>query len=324
MKWYSPIAMPDYPFQIDHQTPIIALGSCFAAHIGQRLLDRKFDIQLNPTGILYNPASLQQSFMRLQQGNPFTVDELFYANGLWHSFAHHGRFSHANRSQALAQMNAALASGHQQWQRAGVIIVTLGTAWAYRHKSKDIIVANNHKQPAADFERKLLSPIQIVAYLSAMIEATNQPAIAPHWLLTVSPVRHLKDGAIGNNRSKAHLLTAVHEVVARYDNVHYFPGYELLLDELRDYRFYDTDHVHPSAESIDHIWSRFSAALFSEETSTINQRLMAIRKAMLHRPLHPEGPDYETFKAKQLKQIKAIADQYSFLDLADWTAYFKS
>lgn len=300
------------------------MGSCFAAHIGQFLQERKFNIQLNPTGILYNPASLQQCVVRLQQGDPFAADELFYANGLWHSFAHHGRFSHADRSQALAQMNAALADGHHQWQRAGVIIVTLGTAWAYRHKEKDTIVANNHKLPAADFERVLLSPRQIVAHLSAMITATSKSANPPHWLLTVSPVRHLKDGAIGNNQSKAHLLTAVHEVVARYDKVHYFPGYEILLDELRDYRFYDTDHAHPSAEAIGHIWSRFSAAFFSEETSTLNQRIMAIRKAMLHRPLHPEAPGFATFKAKQLAMIAAMAEQYPFLDLADWTAHFKA
>lgn len=300
------------------------MGSCFAAHIGQFLQERKFNIQLNPTGILYNPASLQQCVTRLQQGNPFTADELFHANGLWHSFAHHGRFSHADRSQALAQMNAALADGHHQWQRARVIIVTLGTAWVYRHKEKDTIVANNHKLPAVDFERVLLSPTQIVDHLSAMITATSKSANPPYLLITVSPVRHLKDSAIGNNQSKAHLLTAVHEVVARYDKAHYFPGYELLLDELRDYRFYDTDHMHPSAEAIGHIWSRFSAAFFSEETSTLNQRMMAIRKAMLHRPLHPEAPGFATFKAKQLAMIAAMAEQYPFLDLADWTAHFKS
>ncbi len=322
MKWFTPIQLPDYPFSIDHQTPVLAVGSCFAEQIGQRLVDLQFDAVLNPFGILYNPASVQRCFSRLATGEPFTEADLFAHNGLWHSFLHHGRFSAATQAEALEKMNAALAKGHQQWQKADVIIVTLGTAWAYRHKASCQIVANNHKQPQQHFDRELLTAEQIQGLLQSIIGPTLERNTPPQWLLTVSPVRHMKDGAVGNNRSKAHLLTAVHEMVSQTEQVHYFPGYELLLDELRDYRFYTADHAHPSTEAVDHIWSRFGQVLLPEATQALNGQLKALRKAMQHRPLHPGTAAEQTFKQQQRARLDELEQQYPFLDLSSWRDAF--
>lgn len=314
--------MPAYPFAIDHQTSILAIGSCFAEHIGQRLIDLKFDIVLNPFGIVYNPASIQRCFSRLESGKAFTEEDLFMHDGLWHSFQHHGKFSAPEKEGALAKMNEALALGQEQWQKAKSIIVTLGTAWAYRHKASCQIVANNHKQPQQDFDRELLTVEQIKSLLQSIITPTLRREDPPQWLFSVSPVRHLKDGAIGNNRSKAHLLTAVHNLVDEIETVHYFPGYELLLDELRDYRFFTSDHAHPSEEAIAHIWDQFGGAFFSESTHQLNRKLGFLQQAMAHRPLHPDTDAYRNFRAQQVAQIDQLSTAHPFLELSDWRNYF--
>lgn len=322
MKWYSPIQLPEYPISIDHQTSVFALGSCFAEHIGQRLIDLRFDAVLNPFGSVYNPASVQRCFSRLASDAPFTADDLFWHDGLWHSFLHHGRFSSPDKAAALARMNRALEEGQRQLAKATVIVVTLGTAWTYRHKASCQIVANNHKRPQQEFSRELLTVGQIEALLKAIIEPTlNRPA-PPQWLLTVSPVRHLKEGAIGNNRSKAHLLAATHAVVETFDPVHYFPGYELLLDELRDYRFYAADHAHPADAAITHIWDRFGEAFFSANTWAVLQPLEEVLQAIRHRPLHPTSAAHRQFRAAQRNKIQGLAKAYPYLPLAEWLTFF--
>lgn len=323
MRWYTPVDIPAYPFNIAHTTRVLSIGSCFAAQMGTRMQQHQFDTVLNPFGIVYNPASVWRTMERLETGHPFTTDDLIEWDGWYHSFLHHGTFSATDPQSALGRMNEALVQGHERWKTAEVIILTLGTAYAYRHIPSCQIVTNNHKIPHQQFERELLTVPQITALLDKMICATTTRQDPPHWVLTVSPVRHLKDGATGNQRSKAHLITAVHDIIAQYPQVHYFPAYEIMMDELRDYRFYKTDHSHPTNEATDHIWSAFADAFFLPQTQTINTALAALLKDIAHKPLHPDSPAYRQFCHQRIERIDALMATYPFLQLDRWKDAFQ-
>lgn len=306
--------VPPADVPISHQNDISALGSCFAEHIGRRLQGYKFRVALNPFGILYNPVSMAEALERLRSGTPYEPGDLFFHQELWHSFDHHGRFSFPDREQALQAINEALAQGAAMLQQTDRVLLTFGTAGVFVVRDRGRIAANCHKLPGQAFERRRLSVGEIADRLSPVFEQLKAQSPGLHIVLSVSPVRHLREGFVENQRSKAALLLAVEELCRRHDFAHYFPAYELLLDDLRDYRFYDADMAHPAPAAIDYIWEQFAAAYFPEETRQIIAAIQKIQRAAAHRPFHPGSAAHRAFVEKMKMEMAALEERYPFLD----------
>lgn len=269
---------------IDHKRPILLLGSCFADEVGARLSAAGFEVLCNPFGTLYNPASIAACLHRAISDEAVGDDCMVFNEGLWHSWLHHGRFSHPDKSVALRDANYAIHQAHIFLQRKPLIIVTFGTAWVYRlaHEGSPMlgqVVANCHKLPAAWFVRSMMNQNEIVDMWQPLLED-----LATEVLFTVSPIRHMADGAHGNQLSKAVLLLAVEQLLA--SGRWYFPSYEIALDELRDYRFYARDLCHLSDVAVDIIWERFQSTYMSSETQQHCRRCEAQWRQSQHRPLH--------------------------------------
>jgi hypothetical protein len=313
MLWQTLVDLPPFPGVLNYRTPTLFIGSCFAAHIGNSLRQRWFPTTVNPMGTVFHPLAVAQTLQRLRSSErPFGSDDLICANGLWTTFLHHSRFSHPDPSTFLRQANEALRQGSEALQRAQYVFVSLGTSWAYRHKATQLVVNNCHKLPAAEFERFLVSPDAIA---DALTEAIRAAPVSCSWIFTVSPVRHWVDGAHGNQLSKAGLLLAVEQVRQRCPNAHYFPAYEIMMDELRDYRFYADDLLHPSAQAIEYIWQRFSAVALDDEARQIVREVEKITAAQQHRPLHPETDAYRKFKVQQEEKLRHFAARYPYITI---------
>ncbi len=309
-----PVPPSDVP--IGHPNGIVAIGSCFAEHIGARLQAYKFSLALNPFGIVYNPASMAGALDRLRTAKPYEAADLFRHNDLWHSFDHHGRFSHPDRDAALSNINTALAGGAAALHNADRLLLTFGTAGVFALRDTGRVVTNCHKLPGQTFERRRMGVAAIADALSPVFEALHTASPALRIILTVSPVRHLRDGFTENQRSKATLLLAVEELCLRHGFVRYFPAYELLMDDLRDYRFYDTDMVHPAPAAIDYIWEQFAGAFFPEETRRLVEAIHKILAAAAHRPFHPTLPAHRAFVAKLIQEMDALEAGRPFLDFS--------
>ncbi len=304
-----------YPFAIAHQDGLLSVGSCFTEHIGVRLSDFKFTNTLNPFGIIYNPISLANSLAYLVGESLFEHTDLFDYQGLWHSFAHHGRFSHPDRTQALAGMNASLHTARAALPSVNRLLLTLGTAHVFVHRESGQVVANCHKLPGSFFERRRLSPEAIVAALVTPLQQLKSKNADFQVIITVSPVRHLRDGHIENQRSKAALLLAADQLCQTFDFVHYFPAYELVLDDLRDYRFYASDMIHPDTVAVDYIWRYFSQAFFKEPTQHILRELDALQRACAHRPFHVQTSEHQAFARRQLHALEQLRTNFPWLNL---------
>ncbi len=315
-NFQTTVPIPDYPFRIGYQSHILSLGSCFAEHIGQRLSSHYFYSLLNPYGILYNPLSIARGLERLLQDAPFRQGELFQHQGLWHSFAHHGAFSHPDPEQALGRMNETYRRTQGFLLTADRLALTLGTAFVFIYRPSGEAVANCHKLPGSAFERRRLSPREVIAALEPILyELKNrQPGLEA--ILTVSPVRHIRDGLVENQRSKAALLLACGELCRQLPFAHYFPSYEIVMDELRDYRFYAADMIHPSEVAIDHIWQRFGQAFFDESTRRLMQRIGKAVAASRHRPFHLRSEPHQQFVRQQLEIIAQLEREFPFLNMS--------
>lgn len=305
------------PFALSYEHQTLGLGSCFAVHIGRRLQKYKFPVQNNPFGILYNPASMRRAIERLRSGEPYGPDDLFEQNGLWSNFDFHGSFSHFRPETALEAMNRALQSGRAQLAGSRRLILTFGTAFVFEHLEQEKIVANCHKVPASQFRRYRLGVEDIVTPWVSLLEELKKDQPDLRVILSVSPVRHLRDGLVENQRSKATLALALEEICRRLDYAHYFPAYELLLDDLRDYRFYDRDLSHPNDLAVDYIWDHFRQTYFDETTDRIFQQVQKIVAGSEHRPLHPGSPGRRQFVAQQLDRIQNLRQTYPFLDFSE-------
>ncbi len=300
---------------LTHSDHIVCMGSCFAEHIGSRLDSLKFQVLQNPSGIVYNPVSVTRILERRSSGYPFAEDEIFQDQGLWHSFEHHGRFSHPDRNTMLRQINEALQKAHSFLKTTNRLIITLGTANVFVNKRSGEIVANCHKVPAAEFIRRRLTVKEITDTLSCTFAKIKQQLPELQIIVTVSPVRHLRDGLIENQRSKATLLLSLEEVASTLDYVFYFPSYEILLDDLRDYRFYEEDLSHPNRFAIDYIWEYFENAFMDEDTKVLNKRLRQLNEAISHRPFHPDSPAHQVFIRNTLEGLSELKSRYPFLQL---------
>lgn len=305
-----------FPFRLTHQQAVLCYGSCFAEHMASRLQERKFKAQLNPFGITYHPLQIAAGLSALLQGHTLTSTDLFQHNELWQTFEFHSQFSHPEKEQALQQMNDSLRGAAQFLQQVDLLIVTLGTAYGFIEKETGKLVNNCHKLPADHFTRKRFQPGEIILPLEKALLGLKERRPTLEVLLTVSPVRHIKDGMLENQRSKAALLLTVADLAERLEFVHYFPAYELVMDDLRDYRFYSGDMVHPNELAVDYIWSYFQTALFEASTQQLVLQIEKIKRASLHRPFHPNTKSHQAFLKNQLTKIQEIQMRFPELDFS--------
>ena len=267
MEFTTPVQIPPSTIRIGYEHRTMIFGSCFAEAIGQRLSDLLFPVDLNPFGILYNPDSIAAAIRRLMDGNLFTADELTRYDDLYHSLLHHGSFSAPTADECLEQINARLSAGAEFLAAADRIIVTFGTSYVYRWKGTGAVVGNCHKMPDSYFRRERLSVDEIADTWLPLMDCIHRRRPTLKWIFTVSPVRHLRDGAHENNLSKSVLLLAIEKLISHYPTIaNYFPAYELMMDELRDYRFYAEDMCHPSPAAIHYISDRFESTYMDAKT----------------------------------------------------------
>ncbi|WP_158840750.1 GSCFA domain-containing protein [Polaribacter sp. L3A8] len=297
---------------IDYNSKIVLLGSCFSENIGDKLTYYKFQSNQNPFGILFHPKAVENLITNAINEKVYTVDDLTFQNERWHCFDAHSNLSSADKNELLNNLNTAISSTNNQLEAATHVIITLGTSWVYRFIETDTIVANCHKIPQKKFLKELLSVDEISESLEAIIELLKSINKEIKVLFTVSPVRHLKDGFIENTLSKAHLITAIHNILNE-GYTFYFPSYEIMMDELRDYRFYTEDMIHPNKTAINYIWEKFSETWFSESSKSMMKEIEVIQKGISHRPFNEKSAQHQQFlKSLELKKSK-IKTQLSFI-----------
>lgn len=316
MELYTSINIPKAPFRFSYTDRMLLLGSCFAENIGTRLAGNKFNVDINPFGTLYNPASIAAALRMLLHPERFTAGDLFQQEGVYHSFAHHSRFSATSQTECLEMINDRLFASANEFRQTPYLVITLGTAYVYRLKSSGEVVANCHKLPEKMFDRSMLPVTEIVSEWKELLLSVWEQNQKLKILFTVSPIRHWKDGAHGNQLSKATLLLAVDELQGAFpERIAYFPGYEIMMDELRDYRFYATDMLHPSELAIDYIWQRFTENLLSDESKGIIKEWAEIQKAINHRPFQPGSDTYKRFIVQTLLKMERINEKFPSFDL---------
>ncbi len=301
------VPIPKATENITYYSKIVSLGSCFAVNMAQKFAYYKFPVTLNPFGILFHPLAIEGILRRAWQQIPYTSNDFFKHNELWHSFSFHSDLSQLNLENAISLANTQQLQLRQALEEATFCFITLGTAWVYIYNSTDTIVANCHKLPSQHFSKRLLSVYEITESLTNILTLlhTIQPEI--HCVFTISPVRHLKDGFLENQVSKAQLFSALYPLLSD-GKASYFPACELLLDELRDYRFYANDMVHPSEGAINYIWERWVETYVDEATQADMKQVDSIQKGLLHRPFNPESETHRKF-LEQLKQKMEVFTQ---------------
>jgi hypothetical protein len=296
---------------IDYNSRIVSLGSCFAVNIGQKFDYFKLRNTTNPFGILFHPLALQKFISFTVNKKTFTQADIFFSNERWHCFDAHSDLSANSAEELLANLNAATASAYAEIKTATHIIITLGTAWVYRKTASGNLVANCHKVPQKQFTKELLSVQDIQHSLSGIINLVKEANPQAHIIFTVSPVRHIKDGFTENQWSKANLLSALLSTVNRpLSTCSYFPSYEIMMDELRDYRFYAQDMIHPNQTAIDYIWERFTEAWITPEAQQTMKLADTIQKGLQHRSFNPESQQHHAFLSKLTDKITALQKQY--------------
>ncbi len=298
------IEKPD--FQIGYTTSILMLGSCFVENMGAKLEYFKFQVDINPCGIVYNPLSVADTLEILLMGKRFEENDLVLRDGKWMSFSHHGRFSALSSEQCLHNINVRLAEAARQLAQLDVLIITWGTAWVYRYRQTGQVVANCHKFPTAEFEHSRLEVEDIVAVYTGLLNRLWAKRPQLKIIFTVSPVRHWKDGAQGNQLSKAVLLLAIDRLVKLSPQVSYFPSYEIVMDELRDYRFYASDMLHVSEQGVDYIWEKFRDNYIAKETLDRMKRIDKLNKILLHRPHDPESEASRELYARTRQELDTL------------------
>lgn len=311
MEFNTAIQIPRSDIPITHTSRILLLGSCFSSHIGSLLQMHKFRVEENPFGILYNPFSISRTIRRLLSGIHFSESELIHHHGLYHSLMHHGQFSDADKNECLKKITDRFESATVGIHRTTHFLITFGTAYAYSWRESGEVAGNCHQIPADRFIPVRLSVEEIIEEWQEVIDTVIHENPGARFLFTVSPVRHWKDGAHENQLSKSILHLAIDGLQQCFpDVIRYFPAYELMMDELRDYRFYADDMMHPSSLAIEYIWKRFSETFFSEETRRVNREWTQIRKGFDHRPLHPDTPSFLTFKTSLSQKLEAFAARH--------------
>ncbi len=311
------------PFQISHQNGVLCIGSCFAEHIYERLDEFKFSTLLNPFGIIFNPISIAKSLeILLDENRLFEEKDLFQHLGGWHSFQHHGSFSNPSEELVLEKINNALLEARVFLKKSEYLVLTFGTSNVFVSEKTAQVVANCHKVPQKYFIHKKLSSDEIILTLDDVFRKLTETFPHLKIITTVSPVRHIRDGLVENQVSKAKLVVALDNLSSLHSNLSYFSSYEIMMDDLRDYRFYKKDLIHPNEMAVDYIWDFFSKTFFSEKTIELNAKLEKINLAKTHRPFHPESEEHLKFKKNQLIKIGEMEKEFPFLDFEEEKEFF--
>ena len=294
----------------------MSLGSCFAVNMAEKLDYFKFQNSCNPFGILFHPLAIEKLINFAVSKKQFTEKDIFFHNERWHCFDVHSDLSNSNKEDLLASLNTLIKSTNQQLSQSTHIIITYGTSWIYRNIESDSIVANCHKVPQKQFKKELLSVEEIeksIANTVKLIHAVNPNCTI---IFTVSPVRHIKDGFVENQVSKSNLISALYSVLHLPPSemkAAYFPSYEIIMDELRDYRFYTEDMLHPNQVAIDYIWKRFKETTISETAFATMEEVESIQKSLSHKPFNPNSESHLKFQSKVREKITKLENQYSFM-----------
>ena len=309
------VAAPD--FLIDYNSRLMMLGSCFAENMGSKFSYYKFDVDVNPCGIIYNPLSGANVLRLIVEGKQFEKSDLRQVGGKWVSLYHHGAFSSTDPDECLRRINDRLTKATGELRTLDLLVITWGTAWVYRYTRENIVVSNCHKIPSQEFERSRLSVEDIVKEYLVLIGRLREINPGLRILFTVSPIRHWKDGAHGNQLSKATLLLAIDRLREELQHVYYFPAYEIVLDELRDYRFYADDMLHMSGFTVDYIWERFLYSFISPEVLGLMNQIGRVNKGVAHRPFDPQSEEYHRLVKKMLAEIAMISRSYPMIDISE-------
>lgn len=315
MQFTTKIPVQKSSFPIDYDSKIMLLGSCFAENIGKKFSYFKYQATTNPFGIIFNAVSLEKLIRRVVENKKFTENDIFFHNELWHCYEVHSELSNPDKDLFLSHLNSILESTHRHIAALTHCIITLGTSWVYSNIETHEIVANCHKVPQKQFTKELLSIEQTEKSLENIILLIHSVNPNCHFIFTVSPVRHIKDGFMENTLSKAHLIAAIHSILNKKfstslevtnQNRNYFPSYEIMMDELRDYRFYAEDMLHPNQTAIDYIWLRFYEHYISESAAKLMEEVDAIQKGLAHRPFNPNTESHQKFLAQLNLKIETI------------------
>ncbi len=298
MKLQTHIPIQSKEPKIDYNSELLLIGSCFVENVGEKLEYYKFQNLQNPFGILFHPKAIETFFWMMSNEDQYTREDLFFHNEQWHSFDAHSSMSHADDRQVLSKLNIALKVTREQLTSTSHVVITLGTAWVYRLMALDMLVANCHKIPQNEFKKELLSIKEISDSLSHIVYLIKKINPRAHVIFTVSPVRHIKDGFIENSRSKSHLISAIHQVIETHPDLHYFPSYEYMMDELRDYRFYKEDMIHPSDIAVTYIWEKFQETWIAMESYATMKAVDTVQKGLQHRPFQENSIQHQQFLHK--------------------------
>lgn len=314
---------------LQYQDKIMLLGSCFTENMGAKLQRHLFDIKENPHGILFNPISVIHALQDYIENKHYVASDLFELNDLYNSWHHHTRFSDTTSTAALEKINSSISEAHAYLQVADKLIITLGSAWLYQLTNDapnyaGLVVANNHKAPAQWFEKKLMDPTELSLQLQKIVTRLQAFNNKIKIIFTISPVRHLREGLIENNRSKSVLNYAVHDVIAKMSGLEYFPAYEYVIDDLRDYRFYAEDMVHPNYAATNYVWEKFVATYCAEETQQIMSEVAELQLARQHKPFNKATNAHQTFLKKSLLKSQALQSTYPYLPLEDLIRFFSA
>ncbi|MFN8252836.1 MAG: GSCFA domain-containing protein [Ferruginibacter sp.] len=311
-----------FPVKITYPQQLMLVGSCFTENIGDKLMAHKFSVLQNPHGILFNPVSVKEAFESYTINKQITADSLFYLNEAWHSWQHHSRFSAPGKEEAVQKINASVSEAHAYLKKAEWLIITYGSAWVYAltnlaaNAVTGNVAANNHKAPANWFNRRLLSNEALQAVVDTTIRQLQQFNPSLKIIFTISPVRHLREGFVENNRSKAALINAVHNAVEHFTNVFYFPAYELVIDDLRDYRFYAEDMVHPNYAATNYVWDKFVTACMDKDAQELMEQINEINAAVNHKAFNPASAAHKKFVQGILDKMDLIKAQHPYIDFS--------
>jgi|SRR5690554_513393 len=299
------ISIEKYNYSIDYDSEVFSVGSCFAENISKKFDYFKLKNKANPFGILFHPLAIEKVLEKATKEIPFTQDDIFFHNELWYCFDVHSEFSSTDKNQLLEQLNHTLFETKKNLEKSTHIIITLGTSWVYRYNQTNEIVANCHKVPQKEFTKELLSVEQITKKLENIVSLFSYKKI----IFTISPVRHIKDGFFENNVSKSNLFVSINNIRSN-PTVNYFPSYEIVMDELRDYRFFSEDMLHPNQIAIDYIWERFSENYLSEDALKISKEIDSIQKALNHKPFNPNTEAHKKFVESTQKRIEKLGETW--------------
>lgn len=324
MEFQLPFSVPPFQQKITHSSPVLLTGSCFTENIGNWMKEMKFDVLQNPNGILFNPISVCSSLRSYIKPRIYLADDVFYLNEGWHSWQHHSRFSAVTAEEALEKINNAQQSAHDFLKRAEWIIITLGSAFVYFLEENGMPVANCHKAPAQSFKRRMLSIEEIVSELDITLHQLLHFNPSLKIIFTISPVRHAREGLTENNRSKARLIEAVHHLVNKFNHLYYFPAYELVIDVLRDYRFYDIDLVHPNYAATTFVIEHFKKSVIAEDANLICNAVKELVNAYKHKPFNPTSEAHRKFLRSNLEKATRLQEAHPEIDLSKEIHFFSS